>query len=192
MILDAFRIASESDALAIAELVNCAYRPRPDAAGWTHESDLVVGERTTPAQVTEIIKKQNSAVLLGLKNSEIVACVHIEKEETQSHIGMLAVKPDLQASGLGKQMLALGEKHATEAFGTNTFSLVVVSSRSELVAFYLRRGYQKAGSVMDYPLSAGAGTPKLPNLKIEVLEKRSNIAVNGDTTKAALSGRPLP
>lgn len=35
--------------------------------------------------------------------------------------------------------------------------MVVVSSRSELISFYQRRGYQKTGSIMDYPLSAGAG-----------------------------------
>jgi hypothetical protein len=62
--------------------------------------------------------------------------------------------------------------------------MAVVSSRSELIAFYLRRGYQKTGVVQDYPLSAGVGTPKFSGLKIEVLEKRSNPAFERDCAKA--------
>ena len=53
--------------------------------------------------------------------------------------------------------------------------MVVVSSRRELISFYLRRGYRKTGSIMDYPLSQGAGIPKNPVLKIEVLEKQSDV-----------------
>ncbi len=45
---------------------------------------------------------------------------------------------------------------------------------SYLISFYLRRGYLQTGFVMDYPLSAGAGTPKQAELKVEVLEKISN------------------
>lgn len=174
MNIDMVRIANESDASAIAKLVNSAYRPSSDSAGWTHEAELVAGERTSSAQVAETIKRPNSAILVGSENSEIVACVHIEKEGNNSHIGMLAVSPTLQASGIGKQMLTLAENYAIETFGTEKFILVVVSARSELIAFYLRRGYKKTGSVMDYPLSEGVGIPKDPALKIEVLEKRSN------------------
>lgn len=89
-------------------------------------------------------------------------------------------------------MLALAENYAIETFGAEKFILIVVSARSELVAFYLRRGYQKTGSVTDYPISAGAGTPKNPALKIEVLEKRSNIAIERDAPQGALAPRPSP
>lgn len=192
MIANTSRIANESDASAIAELVNAAYRPSHDTAGWTHESDFVAGERITPEQVIETIKRPNSVILVRCKNSAIVACVHIEKEGSNSQIGMLAVNPTLQAAGMGKQMLALAENYATETFGAERFILVVVSARSELVAFYLRRGYRKTGSVMDYPLSAGVGIPKNLALKIEALEKQSNIAVERDAPQAALTPRPSP
>ncbi|MHB9103197.1 MAG: GNAT family N-acetyltransferase [Sulfuricella sp.] len=168
-----FRTANESDATAIAELVNEAYRPELGAAGWTHESELVSGNRTTPSQVAETISRPNSVILVGLKDSGIVACVHVEKEGGNSHIGMLAVKPALQGAGAGKQMLAQAERYAHEIFGSEKFIMVVVSSRSELISFYLRRGYHQTGSVISYPPLAGAGTPKHAGLKIEVLEKRS-------------------
>ena len=58
--------------------------------------------------------------------------------------------------------------------------MVVVSSRSELISFYQRRGYQKTDFIMDYPLSADAGVPKQTGLKIEILEKRPDITVKRD------------
>lgn len=189
---DTFRVADESDASAITKLVNAAYRPSHDAAGWTHESELVAGERTTPAQVVETIRRPNSVILVRCRKSAAVACVQIEKEGNNSHIGMLAVDPALQAAGIGKQMLALAENYAIGTFGAEKFILVVVSARSELIAFYLRRGYQKTGSLMDYPISAGAGVPRNSGLKIEVLEKWSNITVDRDAAQAGLSPPPSP
>lgn len=193
MNLDEIRIANESDAASIAGIVNAAYRPSPGASGWTHESELVDGDRISPDQVTKTIRKPNSVILVGLKDSAIVACVHIEKEGVNGHIGMLAVSPVLQTAGFGKKMLSLAENYALEVFAAENFNLVVLSSRSELIAFYLRRGYQRTGSVMDYPLSAGVGIPKNPALKIEVLQKRSNHALNADSLgQRAFGASPNP
>lgn len=169
--VDTFRIANHSDAESIAHLVNKAYRPETGAAGWTHESDWVSGDRAGSDQVAEVMSKPDSIILLGLKNSEIVACIHVEKDGGHSHIGMLAVSPKLQGLGVGKQILAYAEKYAHENFDAEKFIMTVLSSRTELMAFYLRRGYQKTGVVQDYPLSAGVGTPKFLGLKIETLEK---------------------
>lgn len=184
MSMDTFRTANKSDAEAIAQLVNKAYRPETGAAGWTHESDLVSGNRTSVGQVEGVLSKPDSVILVGLKGSEIVACVHVEKDGNFSHIGMLAVNPKLQGAGAGKQMLAYAEGYANEYFGSEKFIMIVVSSRSELIAFYLRRGYRKTGTVQDYPLSAGVGTPKFSNLKTEVFEKWSNPAFERDCAKA--------
>ncbi|MCE9551141.1 MAG: GNAT family N-acetyltransferase [Betaproteobacteria bacterium] len=187
MSIDIFRTASKLDAEVIANLVNMAYRPESGASGWTHESDLVSGSRTNVDQIVDIISKPDSVILLGIKGSEIAACIHIEKDDSSGYIGMFAVNPTLQGAGVGKQMLAYAEWYASENFSSDKFIMVVVSSRSELISFYQRRGYQKTGSIMDYPLSAGAGIPKHPDLKIEILEKRSDITVKRD----ALDKRPI-
>ena len=179
MSISAFRTANKLDAEEIAQLVNQAYRPEPDAAGWTHEADLVYGNRTSAGQVTEIISKPDSLMLLGLNGSEIVACAHIEKDGSSSHIGMFAVNPALQGAGVGRQMLAYAEERANVVLGTKKFVMHVLSARTELIAFYLRRGYKKTGYVMNYTLLADAGKPKHDGLKVEVLEKHLN---NGKTT----------
>ena len=143
MRLDTFRTASKFDAEAIVQLVNKAYRPNTGTAGWTHESDLISGNRTSFIQVADILSKPDSIILVGLKGSEIVACAHVQKDGSYCHVGMLAVNPNLQGVGAGKQMLAHAERYAIENFGSENFIMIVVSSRSELIAFYSRRGYKK-------------------------------------------------
>lgn len=174
---------------AIALLVNNAYRPESGVSGWTHESDLVSGNRADVSQIVEIMSKPDSVILLGINDSDIVACVHVEKDGSNCYIGMLAVNPLLQGSGAGKQMLAYAEQYACEHFRSEKFVMVVLSARSELIAFYLRRGYQKTGDIMDYPLSAGVGAPKYADLKVEMLEKKSNA---NQSTLAKLSNQTRP
>lgn len=170
-----FRNAEKSDAETIAKLVNQAYRPQPGASGWTHESLLVSGDRTTVAQVAELMAKPDSTILVGITDNAITACVHVEKDGQHCHIGMLAVNPILQGAGLGKQILAYAERFARERFEADKFILLVLSARTELIDFYRRRGYAKTGRVLDYPLAAGVGTPRHCDLKIEVLEKQPTL-----------------
>ena len=125
MSLDAYRIATFADIDAIVQLVNHAYRPGPGAAGWTHESQLVSGDRIDQQAVLDAISKEGSTVLLGIKERRIEACVQIEKTADASYIGMLAVNPRLQGINLGKHMLAQAEAFARTHFGSKKFIMVV-------------------------------------------------------------------
>ena len=165
-----FRIAAASDADAIATLVNQAYRPAPQERGWTHESDLVAGARTSSGQVLDLFGPR-SAVLLLCQGPAIVACVHLQDTGAGVYIGMLASAPARQAQGLGKRMLAHAERYAVERFGATLFKMSVLSSRPELSAFYERRGYVRSGGSEDYPLSAGVGKPVVDGLRLETLTK---------------------
>lgn len=164
------RIAKSEDIEAIVSLVNAAYRPSGDSKGWTHESDMVEGERVTSEQVQALFVP-DSVVFVAEDGQQLLACVHLCKEDDCAHIGMLATHPDLQAKSYGKRMLAHAETYALENFFSRQFEMVVISERVELVAFYLRRGYQKTGRVEGYPVSAGVGIPKVQGLTIEVLQK---------------------
>ncbi len=165
------RTAQLVDAEAIVTLVNQAYRPDTGAVGWTHEANWVSGSRISVDQVMDLLLKPDSTILLEIVNSAIIACVHIEKHGNICDIGMLAVNPTLQVTGIGKQMLAHAEHYARTQYSAEKFAMFVVSSRIELIAFYVRRGYQKTGVVMDYPMTAGVGIPKYSGMTIEVLEK---------------------
>jgi hypothetical protein len=51
-----FRLAAPSDALAIAQLVNSAYRGDASRAGWTTEADLLGGQRTDPGAIRDFLR----------------------------------------------------------------------------------------------------------------------------------------
>ncbi|MES2489527.1 MAG: GNAT family N-acetyltransferase [Pseudomonadota bacterium] len=121
--------------------------------------------------IESAIAAAHSTLLVGLHNQEILACVQIEQHGSASHIGLLAVSPQLQSGGLGKEMLKHAEDFAIEKYGANKFVLAVVTNRSELAAFYVRRGYQKTSEVTGYPKDAGVGTPLRSDLKVEMYEK---------------------
>jgi len=165
-----FRVATEMDAESIAEIVNGAYRPKKGEGGWTHESDLVKGDRTTPDQVRTLIK--DSSVVVGLSADAIVCCAHVAIEHGAAHIGMLAVSPKLQATGLGKALLGYAERYATEVLGASDMVLIVLRNRPELIAFYLRRGYERTGEFQAYPTDLSVGTPVRDGLELDVLRKR--------------------
>jgi ribosomal protein S18 acetylase RimI-like enzyme len=152
MCIDSFRIASSSDANAVTCLVNESYRPEAGKAGWTHESDLVAGNRTSIAQVLEYLAKPDSAIQIGLRNSCKIAFVHIENDSANSYIGMLTVSPAFHALGAGEQMLSYAERHAETVFSSNKCVILVVSSRTDLITFYMRRVYRKTSTAMDYPI----------------------------------------
>ncbi|WP_424195202.1 GNAT family N-acetyltransferase [Ampullimonas aquatilis] len=156
---------------AIISLVNQAYRPASDAAGWTHETGLVTGERINEQQVTALLDRSQSIILIATRKNDLLGCVHIEQQDEHAMIGMLAVLPRCQVGGIGKQLLAHAENHAAQQFHVKTLRMVVVSARHALIEFYLRRGYQRTGQTMPYPLDAGAGQPMTANMTIEVLEK---------------------
>lgn len=164
------RIATSDDVAAIVSLVNAAYRPGSDNAGWTHESGIVEGERINREQVLALFVP-DSFVFVAEQDAQLVACVHVQIDNECAHIGMLATDPTRQARGIGKTMLAHAENYAQTHFPVYRFEMVVVSEREELVAFYLRHGYQKTGRVDGYPVSAGVGVPKVQGLTIEVLQK---------------------
>ena len=155
MCIDGIRVATIQDATQIAKLVNEAYRPSSKAGGWTHESALVSGPRTSVAMIESAIASDNSTVLIGLHDHKILACVQIKPHGDASHIGLLAVSPTLQGGGVGKEMLKHAEAFAIEKYRANKFLLAVVTNRSELAAFYMRRDYQKTSAVTDYPKDAG-------------------------------------
>ena len=165
-----FRVAGVAEAAAIASLVNRAYRPAPDEAGWTHEAHLVGGMRTDASQVSGLMTEPGSVLLVGLRLDRLAACVQVEAHTQGSYIGMLAVDPAMQAKGLGTRMLQFAERYAAEFQRATRLVMTVVSHRTELVSFYLRRGYELTGRT--HPFPSYAGVPKQSSLELVELAKQ--------------------
>lgn len=152
----------------IIKLVNEAYR---GDIGWTKETNLVSGCRTTKQEIESLISNQNNHLLIYIENSQMVSCICIEQLQDQCYIGLFAVKPSIQNKGIGKKVLELAEEYAKLKFFIKKFIMVVISQREELIEYYQRRGYSKNGTIKEYPKNLDVGIPLTNNLTIEYLEK---------------------
>ena len=160
--------AGRCHATEICDLVNLAYRGNE---GWTRETDFVQGDRTTYSDIVSLISNPFSHLLFVKKSKELVACVCIEKKESDAYIGLFAVHPKQQGRGVGKLILTQVEAYALMHLGARRFIMVVVSQRQELIAYYKRRGYLRTGKIKNYPEHLDVGVPRQSGLTIEYLEK---------------------
>ena len=172
---ETIQLADASQSMAIAALVNKAYRPEAGAAGWTHESELVAGDRISSGQVENLFGP-DSLVLVAMRGNEIVACVHVEHDVQDCWIGMLATLPKEQNTGVGKRVLMAAEDFAIERFAPKRLMMSVLSLRPELLSFYQRRGYQLTSQDTDYPWDAGVGTPLVTELRLLELSKLPHVS----------------
>ena len=165
-----FRIAVQSDAQAIADLVNAAYRGLSGDLGWTHEAKLFDGPRTDAESLGRLIAAGNSLILLCMREAALIGSVHLEKIEGGAYLGLLAIRPALQNAGLGTRLMAEAERLVRERWGCEKISMTVISLRTELIEYYERRGYRRTGKVEPLAVDAGAGRPKM-SLEMAWLEK---------------------
>lgn len=172
-----FRFADESDASAIADLVESGYRGERSRAGWTTEADLLDGQRIDVAGVLAVIRDPASRVLLAERDSEVgaelVGCAQLERKPGYVYFGMFSVRPGLQNGGLGRAVLAEAERIAREAWALREVRMSVITQRGELIAWYERRGYMRTGEYLPFPYGDERfGKPRREDLRFEVLRKR--------------------
>lgn len=168
-----FRFATKEDAAAIVLLVNSAYRGDSSRKGWTTEADLLGGQRTDEMAITEDIVRPGSFFLMALKDQRLISTVHLEKKDDGAcYFGMFTVEPEMQASGMGKLVMEESEKIA-RSWNCDRIEMTVITVRSELIAFYERRGYKFTGKTKEFPShNERFGLPKRSDLVLGIWEKR--------------------
>lgn len=162
-----FRKATHEDTDFLFGLINSAYRGDSAREGWTFESDLVGGLRITIAEIHAIIDSADESLLLAVSGSEIVASILVRDEGECTYIGVLAVKPDSQNQGIGWKLMSEVERLSI-AQGKKAVRAVVLHPRTELIAYYQRKGYLLTGHSEDFPPQYPA---KVPNLKLLEIKK---------------------
>jgi GNAT superfamily N-acetyltransferase len=167
--------ASTDELPAIAALVNSAYRGETSRQGWTTETDYIGGQRTDPATLAADLAANPAARLLVMRDAPdtpLLGCVWLEPAEAGVwYLGMLTVRPDLQARQLGRSLLAAAEAFAAEE-GSQRIRMTVVNVRDTLIAWYERRGYALTGQTRPFPYDEPQfGVPLRPDLEFVVLEK---------------------
>lgn len=167
------RPATHDDVAALVALVNSAYRGDSSRAGWTTETDLLGGIRVDEDRVRESIGQTDHVVLVHEEGDEIVSCVQLERTGHQCYLGMLTTKPVMQGRGIGKLMIQAAEEWAVRTWGSTMMHMTVLVQRSELLAFYERRGYVISGESKPFPYGDERwGLPKTGDLRFHVLRKR--------------------
>jgi predicted N-acetyltransferase YhbS len=143
----AVRRAIAADVPALHALAQRAYRGDAARGGWTHEADLVEGERIASAELARIVDDRNERLLVASgDDGALIGCVRVTDEGAGTALlGLLAVDPSLQAGGLGRRLIAAAEDAARTDFGAQVMEMTVISNRAELIAYYERRGYAPTG-----------------------------------------------
>jgi ribosomal protein S18 acetylase RimI-like enzyme len=168
-----YRIASAVDCDSLVELVNISYRGELASQGWTNENELVDGLRTNKDAMDDTINNSASIILMFFEKNEqiLIGCISLEHkpEIKTAYLGMLTVRPDLQVRGYGKFILSVGEKYVISNWNVDYIEMTVVIQRTELVAFYNRRGYKDIGQRQSFSLKFGS--PKQGGLEFATLKK---------------------
>ncbi len=163
-----FRDASEADIPALHALIERAYRGDSARGGWTHEADLLGGQRTDAAALAAMLADPAQTILVT--GAPIAGCVALRRIEDGAYLGMLTVAPDGQAQGLGRALLAEAERVA-HVGGAGFIEMTVIRQRAELIAWYQRRGYALTGETRPFPMDDPRfGLPKAA-LEFVVLTK---------------------
>jgi GNAT superfamily N-acetyltransferase len=170
---ESFRVAEAGDAENLSRLVNLAYRGDSSRRGWTTEADLLGGQRTDPGTLRELILENNNTILLMHRDGGLIGCVFLKQKAESAYLGMLTVVPELQASGVGRRLLAAAEDWVFDNWRCRLIEMTVIRQRSELIAWYERRGYVNTHRTEPFPYSDERfGLPKRSDLEFVVLEKQ--------------------
>ena len=140
------RLAQRADAEKITTVINSAFRGA--------DFFFVDGDRV---EVGEVLNLLNSGkFLLAESEHTLLGCVYLEpshldsnrssaESQDRAYLGLLAVSPAHQQSGLGSMLMDAAEDYCA-ALGLRFMDIKVVNLREELVGFYRKRGYVETGT----------------------------------------------
>jgi N-acetylglutamate synthase-like GNAT family acetyltransferase len=135
------RIAEMSEADAIMGVINAAFGQA--------ERTFAPGDRIDLKEVQSNL--DTGEFLVSEEDGEITGCVYVKMQGDRSYLGLLAVDPQAQQSGLGSKLMNAAEDHCRKA-GSRVMDIRIVNLRKELPDFYHHRGYEDAGTE---PFAAG-------------------------------------
>ena len=164
-------IATPDDVSALEKLVNSAYRGETSKLGWSTEAHLLRGNRITEDELLEIFNDKQNTILKFTENNKIIGCVLLSNKENKLYLGMLAVSPELQNSGIGKKFLEKAEEYALK-LGLPKIVMTVITIRESLIAWYKRHGYIDHGVREPFPLNGTDAVISDQPLEFVVLEKK--------------------
>ncbi|WP_304455094.1 GNAT family N-acetyltransferase [Nocardiopsis sp. YSL2] len=168
----AYRDATPADVPALVDLVNSCYRGDSSKQGWTTEADLLDGQRVDADGMGALLDRSDTRLLVAEADGDLVACCELRRDGEDAYFGMFSVRPGRQGGGLGRIVLAEAERSAVADWGSRRMRMMVIRQRTELIAWYERRGYKATGNTEPFPYGDEAfGLPKRSDLEFVELVK---------------------
>lgn len=167
------RPATDNELAIAAQLINAAFRGDGANRGWTNEQDFIEGLRTDEAELRIELQQNPGARLYLLRDEDgvLLGCVWLApKSVAVWYLGLLSIRPDLQDRKIGRRLLDDAETIARDN-GATTMRITVVNIRTELMAWYQRRGYRLTGESEPFPHESPFAKAKRADLSLLVLEK---------------------
>ncbi len=150
-----FRPAVIADIPALVRLINAAFIVEQ----FVFDGDRINAEETRAFMET-------GGFLVAEDSAGFAGCVYVEVRPGRGYLGLLAVDPARQGTGLGRKLVAAAEDYFRAA-GCCAVDLRVISQRTPLLPFYRRLGYVEAGTAPFSPTLQ----PRVPGHYI-VMSKR--------------------
>lgn len=128
------RLAADADRAQLVPMINSAF---------TVEG-FIEGTRTDDERLAAMMQKGDILVAED-GTGTLLACIYAEVRGTRGYLGMLAVDPASQGTGLGGWLVGAAESHL-RGHGCEAVDLNVLSLRPELQPIYRRLGYEENGT----------------------------------------------
>ncbi|WP_433965715.1 GNAT family N-acetyltransferase [Tunturiibacter gelidiferens] len=128
------RTATPEDAARLVPFINRAF---------ARDNYFKRTERTNAEQIAEYLLK--GTFLLKEDADGLLGLIYIElRDNGHGYIGMVAVDPDRQTRGVGRELMEAGEQLCRD-HDCRLIEISVIDRRPELIAWYQRQGYKIVG-----------------------------------------------
>ncbi len=128
------RAAVSGDIPALVRLINAAF---------IVERSVFDGDRISAEEARAFM--ETGKFLVAHDSVGFAACVYVELRNGRGYLGLLAVDPERQGTGLGRKLVAVAEDYF-RGEGCCAVELRVISQRTPLPPFYRRLGYVEIGT----------------------------------------------
>src|SRR4051812_2476940 len=123
------RPATADDIPALVSLLNAAF---------AMERAFMDRDRIYPDEVLAYMQA-GTYFVIDSEGGALASCMYLAQRSDRMYLGMLAVDPHRQGSGLGKRMMTFAEREAALT-GCRALDIRIVNLRTELPPFYRALG----------------------------------------------------
>lgn len=161
------------DVERIKVIVNKAFR---EEGGWTGEAHLIRGDRVDVPEITQLLQDQNNRVIVCEKLIDggwvmVGSVIATKEDDEEGSVNMLSVEPVHQSGGVGSTLLKAAMDALKKDFHLKRVFITVIHSRTELIAWYKKIGFQETGETKEFPLHLSVGKPIVPDVHFNLMKK---------------------